>query len=1145
MSFTTPYSPGALSTPDKSRSISSNMSTTPAGVPPSSTASFTPAGPPPSSGLGSSQSGTRRALDFSDSRFNQSTTSYTDNDLLSFSTTSSNFPRDLDSPNSSYLSHRPTRSPLHSSHRSILNKSKGIRSPFDSSRRTPFSQDNEPVTTDARDPEDNGIGWSPSKDGGPFTSSLFQPATKAQPSRLLRKPVIYSNPAGAKRAKLDETWIQSTSPENEQPQKQKKVSNFPSIIKDLTARASLASVDEPSELLLSMEDAICRMYDQVRDRNSDDDIVDSSLSAVSDELSCLWQRYSPAPMEEKDGVPLSGGIGPGDSSPSIMKAIFLSSLLLQLHHPPLLEPSNQVSKSSRSMFRDLVIRDEPLPKVPIPKVLFQWLWRYHDLETIHLDMLQDIQPNPTASPIFWKFILKSVLRAEFGNVITLLSEADFSYARTAMEDGYEQPGYHGSQLQIIQQCVNKALQLLKTCPAVQRDDWDVKGVEWAMFRKHVNAAILDLEDMAENGQSQISDDSDGPFVASHFGISFQRPDSMSFSHSARMAESRIPWSIYLNIKAMYSILCGETENILKQSEDWVEATIALTAWWDGDDDSDISVGGKKKGPVKRRSQAPRAVDSNTEESYLRRLDYAYSSVTDTLGSAGFQINSMNPCEVGLASVCEGNVESVLRLLQTWSLAVSAATAEIASFGGWLAASTGSEPMREFNESDLMVLSYGQPEKPLQKDDILINYADGVFSRDRLGDRGAREGWELSLEVLSRLDDQKLMRTKVRELMDRVSLDTADKMDKAVVLCAEVGFSDEGRRVSERYGDQVAEVSENYGTALICYARAHCSRKIKNVIDLLTSFCLIQSRAYPAKDQLDEQLRSLLYDPSTALSAIASVDSEGAAMLQFYFSSYATLRSYYEIRDEAAGLNSGQVPKHRPLARKREAARALVAVIRSAADSIYGGLYDPDRQSAAQVDGLLVLLGEALALLDPNPNHFLNTEQQLTILAAIEDLQTVTGRVYEQCEACLQSALYHYLHFDDGNNIGTGHSLSDVGRSMSTSFYATSPQKLLKKSISSTTLTSGFSLIGSEMLEGSQSISGSKEMGGSGVLVPRSGSKGQGKGKQNEGQKIQRGWDWRDKAPDGIKGGDILKKLRLLLAHGMAFGALDGANSLMG
>ncbi|KAK2864962.1 hypothetical protein FQN49_004050, partial [Arthroderma sp. PD_2] len=260
-------------------------------------------------------------------------------------------------------------------------------------------------------------------------------------------------------------------------------------------------------------------------------------------------------------------------------------------------------------------------------------------------------------------------------------------------------------------------------------------------------------------------------------------------------------------------------------------------------------------------------------------------------------------------------------------------------------------------------------------------------------------------------------------------------------------------------------------------------------------------------------------------------------------SYATLRSYYEIRDEEVNPSSGQTPKHRPLARKREAAGALVAVIRSAADSIYGGLYDQDRQSAAQVDGLLVLLGEALALLDPDPNHFLNTNQQLTILAAIEDLQTVTKRVYEQCEACLQSALYHHLHFDESNRTGGSNSFTDVGPSMSASFFATSPQKLLKKSISSTTLTSGFSLIGSEMLEGSQSISGSREMGDSGVLVPRSGVSGnmnKGKGKQNNGEQIHRGWDWREKAPDSVKGEDILRKLRLLLAHGMAFGALDGA-----
>lgn len=43
--------------------------------------------------------------------------------------------------------------------------------------------------------------------------------------------------------------------------------------------------------------------------------------------------------------------------------------------------------------------------------------------------------------------------------------------------------------------------------------------------------------------------------------------------------------------------------------------------------------------------------------------------------------------------------------------------------------------------------------------------------------------------------------------------------------------------------------------------------------------------------------------------------------------------------------------------------ALLAVIDSAADSIHGGLYDEQRGSVVQVDGLLALLGEALVFVD--------------------------------------------------------------------------------------------------------------------------------------------------------------------------------------
>jgi hypothetical protein len=150
-------------------------------------------------------------------------------------------------------------------------------------------------------------------------------------------------------------------------------------------------------------------------------------------------------------------------------------------------------------------------------------------------------------------------------------------------------------------------------------------------------------------------------------------------------------------------------------------------------------------------------------------------------------------------------------------------------------------------------------------------------------------------------------------------------------------------------------------ALICYARAHNRRKVRSIVDLLISYSLVHSQAYPASNDLDEQLETLIRDPKACLQAIAETDVEAASTLQFYFSGYATLRRFYETRDEAIGLAAGQKSRYKPLARRRAAAQALVAVITSAADSIYGGLYDPDRDSAIQVDGLLALLAEALPL----------------------------------------------------------------------------------------------------------------------------------------------------------------------------------------
>lgn len=123
---------------------------------------------------------------------------------------------------------------------------------------------------------------------------------------------------------------------------------------------------------------------------------------------------------------------------------------------------------------------------------------------------------------------------------------------------------------------------------------------------------------------------------------------------------------------------------------------------------------------------------------------------------------------------------------------------------------------------------------------------------------------------------------------------------------------------------------------------------------------------------------------------------------------------------------------------------------------------------------------------------LSLPQSFALLKAIEDLQTVTSRVYLQCEECFRSTLDAYQ-----------------GR------RAPAPSReLLKKTMSS--MSSSFSLVGSSMLN-SETSNGT---GSSRALV-----------KPQEEKK--RGWDWRKGLAEDAKGEDVLRILRLGLANEIA------------
>lgn len=156
-----------------------------------------------------------------------------------------------------------------------------------------------------------------------------------------------------------------------------------------------------------------------------------------------------------------------------------------------------------------------------------------------------------------------------------------------------------------------------------------------------------------------------------------------------------------------------------------------------------------------------------------------------------------------------------------------------------------------------------------------------------------------------------------------------------------------------------ENTDDYGTALIYFARAHSDKKVRNILNLLISLSLVQSVAYPPLSALDADLRSLVFEPKRTLEDLSVEDKHSAEMLHVNLTGYATLRKFYDLRDKEVNGQEGRTPVLRPIARKSAAASALMAVIDSATDNIHGGLYDDTRGSVVQVDGLLTLLGEAM------------------------------------------------------------------------------------------------------------------------------------------------------------------------------------------
>lgn len=875
--------------------------------------------------------------------------------------------------------------------------------------------------------------------------------------------------------------------------------------KSLVRSLGQPELTESDQLILQTESQVNKMYDEHLSAIEQQDLLDKALKVVPEGLRKVWQTCCNE-VEHSTDEERGNSIGPFDQDPPIYKATFVGSLLLSLNHPPtrIIQAPPKFKYSSNSTAVTIATAEA------YPKVLVDWLENDHNPYRSALPRLRRVQPNPTASSNFWDLILSSTLRGRIEEVAALLAGSDFEFAASAKEDGSATRGYKDSQLHIVDLVIGRAAARLQSCPALQFGDWNVTNNKWATWRLDVEEELSELIRLAEDESQETAGQS--LFEAENFGISTR---SQRLSVSTRKAQSKVPCTVYESLKALYSIFLGSAPDIINLAQDWLEASLALAIWWDGNDilEFDSSTASFRKSH--RNELKTRMVDVDVVKAYRSRLMIAFDTVTK---EEGLQVDEHNPVEVAIASILQGNIQDTFSILRTWSLPITSAAMEVGTEADWYQSIHPDLPPDFFDESDLMVLSYARPEQPVSKDGVLIEYAQMLLDRAPLHYSAQEiQGWELAIEFVGRVDNSNAAVKIAQEIIKDIAITDDRRADRLISVCKEYHLYKEAAEIAEvsllqrspkkvinrgqKYADTIPETTGSYGTALIYYARAHNVKKVKDVLDLLISYCLVQSSSFPPTNKLDSHLLNLLNKPRETISAIAAKDQEAAEILSAQFSGYATIRKFYDIRDgEPSGFTSSRD-------RRRAAAVALLTTIQSAADNIQGGLYDAENPAVIPVDCLLTLLGEASVFVNHRP-RLLSLDHLLILLRAIEDLNAVHSRIKERCAECFASTL------------AAAHGAAQPD-----------PRELMRKTISDLTAESAFSHSTTFSLLG-DSIMSVSNIGSSYENIAAAGSDNRTSANLVR-DKHRRTWDWRQGFRQGTKPGKLIKMLRLALAEEVA------------
>jgi hypothetical protein len=586
-------------------------------------------------------------------------------------------------------------------------------------------------------------------------------------SRSYTQPGDFDLPSSGDLMRSREADSRGLKKSMSESQSRRVASKFDTIAKALYTRMGVPSIEESDDLVLSTESIITKLFAEGIGATDEEDLLQEALDVIPGELITLWEQSyrNTAPYDSEEYM---ATIGPGPRASDFAKANFLGGLALHIHHP------TKTSKISRSFNRKAT---------PLPQILLEWQDAHHRPYGSQVNDVRAHRPSPANHRLFWDTIFNSLLRGKVVEVINLLKDAGWRYARNETDNPRDQTqdGFSGVILSNVERVANAAVQVLASCPAA-KGDWNIRSTDWGIFRIKVTQSLDDLRNFAEGKNRDRVDD----FGSSTMGQS-------AYSRTARKAESQVPWYIYQHLSTFYSIIMGDKNAIIENSQDWLEATVGLHVWWnDTKDDRRLA-----------RSTTSKINRETDEQAYLRKLRKSFEYATN---DSDFEVNSADEVEVALASLFEGNNESVIGFLRGWSGPISSAVAEIAALGGWLPQAEEKSLINmgslDQDDLDLLGLTASPSKADGVKDATLIAYAGSLSKRGQLRSstrpQVIREGWELSIAVLGRLDSTARSEEMVGDFLGKFALGSSNTVDKLWRLLNDLGMSRHAEDTAEVY-----------------------------------------------------------------------------------------------------------------------------------------------------------------------------------------------------------------------------------------------------------------------------------------------------------------------------------------------------------